>query len=82
MGIAQILFKRVCAMQAPAWPRSVGAHVPNKAPVPMPAGQAGEDGMRRPEQLSRFGSRMEAGLSSICDAIIQAAPELDALDAK
>ncbi len=48
----------------------------------MPAGQAGEDGMRRPKQLSKFGSCMEAGLSSICDALIHAAPELDALDAK
>ena len=70
------------AVQASAWPRCLGAHVPNKAPVPLPSGQAGEDHTRAPEQLSSFGSYMKAALSSICEAVIQAAPELDALDAK
>ncbi len=70
------------AVQASAWPRCLGAHVPNKTPVPMPSGQAGEDHISAPEQLSSFGSYMKAALSSICEAVIQAAPELDALDAK
>ena len=38
--------------------------------------------MSMPEQLSTFGARMKTALSSICEAVIQAAPELDALDAK
>ena len=70
------------AVQASAWPRCVGAHVPNKAPAPMPSGQPAEDQMRTPEHLSTLGSCMKAALSSICEAVIRAAPDLDALDAK
>ena len=70
------------AVQASAWPRCLGAHIPKKAPVPMPSGQPAKDAVQTPEHLSHFGSRMKAALSSICEAIIQAAPDLDALDAK
>ena len=77
-GTRQIAY----ALQASAWPRCLEAHVPNKAPVPMPSGQGDEDHMSAPEQLSIFGKRMKAALSSICEAVIQAAPDLDALDAK
>lgn len=50
--------------------------------MPMPSGQADEDHMSAPEQLSNFGSRMKAALSSVCVAVAQAAPDLDGLDAK
>ncbi len=69
-------------MQAPAWPRLLGAHVPNKLPVPVPVREADQDKARRPQQLSRFGARMELALSSVCEAVISAAPDLDALDAR
>ena len=69
-------------MQAPAWPRHFGAHVPDKAPVPMPAREADQETASRAKQLSTFGTRMEQTLSSVCDAVINAAPDLDALDAR
>lgn len=69
-------------MQAPAWPRHLGAHVPNKELVHMPAREADQEDASRAEQLSRFGTRMEHALSSVCDAVINAAPDLDALDAR
>ena len=69
-------------LQASAWPRCLGPHKPRKAPAPVLPGPAEENDMRTPEQLSNFGSRMESALSSICAALIQAAPDLDALDAK
>ena len=56
--------------------------MPDKAPVPLPAREADQDKASRPEQLSRFGTCMERALSSVCDAVINAAPDLDALDAR
>lgn len=50
--------------------------------MPLPAREADEDHMHRPEQLSRLGSRIERALAGVCSAISQAAPGLDALDAK
>ena len=69
-------------LQAPAWPRCQGAHLPNKEPVPLPHHRADGQHTQRPARLSALGARMEHALAAVCSALIDAAPELDALDAK
>ena len=69
-------------LQAPAWPRCQGAHVPDKAPAPLPSHETDEQHTQRPEHLSASGCCMERALAAVCSAVIGAAPELDALDAK
>ena len=69
-------------LQAPAWPRCQGAHLPHKRPVALPSHRADEEPMQRPARLSALGARMERALAAVCSALIDAAPELDALDAK
>lgn len=70
------------SLQAPAWPRCQGAHVPDKALVPLPSHETDEQRTQRPERLSASGSRMERALAAVCSALISAAPDLDASDAK
>ena len=69
-------------LQAPAWPRCHGAHLLHKRPVQLTRLETDEQHMHRPARLSAVGSRMEGALAAICSALIDAAPELDALDAK
>ena len=73
---------RCGSLQAPAWPRGQGAHLPHKRPVPLPGHRADEQHTQRPARLSAAGARMERALAAVCSALIDAAPELDALDAK
>ena len=69
-------------LQAPAWPRCRGAHLSHKRPSPLPHHRTDEQHTERPARLSALGSRMERALTAVCSALIGAAPELDALDAK
>jgi hypothetical protein len=71
-----------CA-QAPAWPAPLGEHAAEKQPLPLPRGPeqaAGHSG--RPGRLTALGVRMERCLLAAAAALTQAAPDLDALDAR
>ena len=69
-------------LQAPAWPRCQGPHLPYKRPVPLARHKTDEQHAQRPARLSALGAHMERALAAVCSALIDAAPELDALDAK
>ena len=56
--------------------------MPDKAPAPLPSHETDEQHTQRPEHLSASGCCMERALAAVCSAVIGAAPELDALDAK
>ena len=72
----------VLAVQAPAWPASQGELPAEKALVPLPRGPEGGECSGRPESLTPFGEALERALLAVCDAVIAAAPELDALDSR
>ena len=50
--------------------------------MPLPHHRADKQHTQRPARLSALGARMERALAALCSALIDAAPELDALDAK
>ncbi|KAK9915864.1 hypothetical protein WJX75_005396 [Coccomyxa subellipsoidea] len=68
--------------QAPAWPAPQGELDADKAPLPLPKGPDGELSSGRPESLTPFGAVLERALLAVCEAVIVAAPELDALDSR
>lgn len=69
-------------VQAPAWPAPQGELDADKAPLPLPRGPDGELSSGRPKSLTPFGAALERALLAVCEAVIVAAPGLDALDSR
>ena len=70
---------------APAWPAVIGAHVPNKAPLPLPEGlrvSPAAAGRARAEGPTALGKALRHALERVAAALVAAAPKLDDLDGR
>ena len=70
--------------QAPAWPAACLQPCAAKAPRPMPASSSAgaQEPEGRPQTLTPAGAAMERALLAVSRALVAAAPDLDALDAR
>lgn len=72
----------LATLQAPSWPINQGPLMPEKAPVPLPEAPHEEQESGRPQSLTPAGARLERVLLAVADALVAAAPDLDALDSR